>query len=100
MKSAWKELKYDWKKCLLVEIIVILMMFMVLFLSGLVKGPVSSGIENMAGDRFILSDDAEKLITVSDLHADQKKVNELFHEPGIENIMNQYPSSLSGGERH
>lgn len=70
MKLAWKELKYNWKKYLLVEIIVVLMMFMVLFLSGLVKGlgrAVSSGVENMKADYFVLSDDAEKLLTVSNL---------------------------------
>lgn len=74
MRLAWKELKYNWKKYLLVEIIVILMMFMVLFLSGLVKGlgrAVSSGIENMDADTFILSEDAEKLITVSNLNDEQ-----------------------------
>ena len=74
MKLAWKELKYNWKKYLLVEIIVILMMFMVLFLSGLVKGlgrAVSSGVDNMQADSFILSDDAEKLLTVSNLTADE-----------------------------
>lgn len=74
MKLAWKELKYNWKKYLLVEIIVVLMMFMVLFLSGLVRGlgsAVSSGVENMPADSFILSDDAEKLLTVSDLTSDE-----------------------------
>lgn len=74
MRLAWKELRYNWKKYLLVEIIVILMMFMVLFLSGLVKGlgrAVSSGVENMDADTFILSDDAEKLITVSNLNQEQ-----------------------------
>lgn len=46
MRLAWKELKYNWKRYLLIEIIVVLMMFMVLFLSGLVQGlgrAVSSG---------------------------------------------------------
>jgi len=74
MKLGWKELKYNWKKYLLVEIIVILMMFMVLFLSGLVKGlgsAVSSGVENMDAETFILSEDAEKLLTVSVLTSDE-----------------------------
>lgn len=51
-----------------------MMMFMVLFLSGLVKGlgrAVSSGVDNMQADSFILSDDAEKLLTVSNLTADE-----------------------------
>ncbi|MGN1392014.1 MAG: hypothetical protein ACI4WQ_08500, partial [Sharpea porci] len=74
MRLAWKELKYNWKKYLLIEIIVVLMMFMVLFLSGLVQGlgrAVSSGVENMNAEHFILSDDAEKLITVSNLTTTQ-----------------------------
>lgn len=82
MKLAWKELKYNWKKYLLVEIIVILMMFMVLFLSGLVKGlgrAVSSGIENMDADAFILSEDSEKLITVSNLSDEEsQKIEDLY----------------------
>lgn len=35
MKPVWKELKYNRRRYLFVEIIVVLMMFMVLFLSGL-----------------------------------------------------------------
>ena len=76
MRLAWKELKYNRKKYILVEIIVILMMFMVLFLSGLVKGlgrAVSSGIENMNADTFILREDSEKLITVSELNTEQSQ---------------------------
>lgn len=33
------------------------------------------------------------------LKKDAKEVKQLFHELGIDNIMNQYPSTLSGGER-
>lgn len=74
MKLARKELLYNWRKYLLIEVIIILMMFMVLFLSGLVNGlgrAVSSGIENIDAETFILSDDAEQLITVSSLSEDQ-----------------------------
>lgn len=63
MRLGIRELRHNWKKYLLVEIIVVLMMFMVLFLSGLVKGlgrAVSSGIDNMKADTFILKEDAEK----------------------------------------
>ena len=76
MRLAWKELTYNWKKYLLVEIIVILMMFMVLFLSGLVSGlgrAVSSGIESMDASTFVLGKDSEKLITVSSLTDAQYK---------------------------
>jgi putative ABC transport system permease protein len=76
MKLAWKELLHNRKKYLLISIIVLLMMFMVLSLSGLVNGlgrAVSSGVENMKADSFIISDDAEKLITVSSLTENQYK---------------------------
>ena len=74
MRLGIRELRHNWKKYLLVEIIVVLMMFMVLFLSGLVKGlgrAVSSGIDNMKADTFILKEDAEKLITLSSLTQEQ-----------------------------
>lgn len=74
MKLGFRELRHNWKKYLLIEIIVFLMMFMVLFLSGLVKGlgrAVSSGIENMQADHFILKEDSEKLITLSSLSKEQ-----------------------------
>lgn len=70
MKLAFKEIKYDGKKYLLVEAIMVLMVFMVLFLSGLVNGlgrAVSSALDNMDAEYFILSDDSEGIITVSDL---------------------------------
>ena len=82
MRLAWKELTYNWKKYLLVEVIVILMMFMVLFLSGLVSGlgrAVSSGIEIMDASAFVLVKDSEKLITVSSLtDAQHKKLQDEY----------------------
>ncbi len=84
MKLAWKELKYNWKKYILIGIIVILMMFMVLFLSGLVNGlgrAVSSGVENMRADYFVLSDDAEKLLTVSNLtKKEYRTLEQSYHD--------------------
>ena len=74
MKLALKELAYNKKKYVLIEIIIILLVFMVLFLSGLVEGlgrAVVSGIDNMDADYFLLSDSAEKLITVSNLKAEK-----------------------------
>jgi putative ABC transport system permease protein len=73
MKLALKEIKYDGKKYLLVETIMVLMVFMVLFLSGLVNGlgrAVSSSIDNMEAEYYILSDDSEGIISVSDLNKD------------------------------
>ncbi|MDE6567050.1 MAG: ABC transporter permease, partial [Lachnospiraceae bacterium] len=70
MKLAWKELVYGKKKYILIEVLIVLLMFMVLFLSGLAEGlgrAVISGIDNMDADYFLLSDSAENLITTSDL---------------------------------
>ncbi len=70
MKLAYKEILHQKKKYLLVEVLLILMVFMVLFLSGLASGlgrAVSSGIENVDGTNFILSEDSQELITVSNM---------------------------------
>ena len=70
MKTAWKELRYHKKRYLLIELIVILLLFMVLFLSGLVNGlgrAVSSGVENLPAEYFVLNDTSEDLITISQL---------------------------------
>lgn len=84
MKLALKELKYNWKKYVLVGIIVVLMMFMVLFLSGLVNGlgrAVSSGVDNMRTDYFVMSDDAEKLLTVSNMtNEEYQKLKQEYHD--------------------
>ncbi len=74
MKLAWKEIKHSRKKYLLIEITLILMIFMVIFLSGLANGlarAVSAGIENIPATNFVLSADAENLITVSHLDTSQ-----------------------------
>ena len=73
MKNALKELRYYWKKYLLVGLIIILLMFMVLFLTGLVRGlgrAVSSGVESTPANYFILQEEAEGLITVSNIPKD------------------------------
>ena len=73
MKLAWKELVYSKKKYILIELLIILLVFMVLFLSGLAEGlgrAVISGIDNMDADCFLLAESAESLITVSELDTD------------------------------
>lgn len=73
MRLAWKEIRYNWKKYLFIEILLVLMIFMVMFLSGLANGlarAVSAGIENMDVSYFVVSSDAEDLITASNLNTD------------------------------
>lgn len=70
MKLAWKELKHSKTKYLLIESIIILMMFMVIFLSGLANGlarAVSASIENQSAKYYVISNDAENLIGTSSL---------------------------------
>jgi len=55
MKLALKELWYNKRKYLLIELVIILLMFMVLFLSGMTNGlgrAVSAGIEQMDANYF------------------------------------------------
>lgn len=68
MGLAWKELLHEKKKYILIELVIVLLMFMVLFLSGLVGGmdrAIISGVANIDADYFLLSDSAGKLITNS-----------------------------------
>jgi putative ABC transport system permease protein len=74
MKLAWKELRHNKTKFILIESILILMIFMVIFLSGLAGGlarAVSASIENADADYFIISDSSENLITISSLSIDK-----------------------------
>lgn len=74
MKLAWKELRHNKTKFILIESILILMIFMVIFLSGLAGGlarAVSASIENADADYFIISDSSENLITISSLSTDK-----------------------------
>jgi putative ABC transport system permease protein len=73
MKLAWKELKHSKMKYLLIESIIVLMMFMVIFLSGLANGlsrAVSAAIENADAKYYVISDDAENIIGISSLSKD------------------------------
>ncbi|MDF2908656.1 MAG: permease, partial [Herbinix sp.] len=85
MRLAWKELKYSKMKYLLIESILILMIFMVIFLSGLANGlarAVSASIENADAKYFVISEDAENLITISGMSADVLgQVSEMTKDP-------------------
>lgn len=68
MKLAWKEIRHQAKKFLLVEILIFLMMFMVIFLSGLTQGlgrATSAQIENYGDVQYVLTEDAEGIIPFS-----------------------------------
>lgn len=104
MKLALKELAYNKKKYILIELIITLLVFMVLFLTGLVEGlgrTVISGIDNIEADYFLLSDSAEKLITVSDL--DPEKYDELRSQTNAETavlgIQRMYLSKKGSDEK-
>ncbi len=104
MKLAWKELTHSWKKYTLITLIVVLMMFMVLFLSGLVDGlgsAVSSGIEKMPAEAFVLKEDAEGLITVSNITDEQQEavVSQTQGDIATIDIMRMYLSKLDSDEK-
>ncbi len=70
MKLAWKEIKHSISKYVLIESLLVLMIFMVVFLSGLANGlgwAISASIEKTDAEYFIMSTDAEKLISISNL---------------------------------
>jgi len=88
MKLAWKELKHSKTKYLLIESIIILMIFMVIFLSGLANGlarAVSASIENADAKYFVVSDDAENMIGISSL---QKEVLSQVSSMTSDNVTN------------
>lgn len=104
MNLALKELIYNKKKYILIELIITLLVFMVLFLTGLVEGlgrSVISGIDNIDADYFLLSDSAEKLITVSGL--DTEKYDELRSQTDAEvavlGIQRMYLSKKGSDEK-
>ncbi|MCM1538914.1 MAG: ABC transporter permease [bacterium] len=104
MKLAWKELIYSKKKYILIELIIVLLVFMVLFLSGLVEGlgrAVTSGIEDMDADYFLLSDSAEGLITVSDLDMDvcAQAAAQTDAELALLDIQRMYLTKAGGTEK-
>ena len=68
MKIAWNEIKYQPKKFILIEVLIVIMMFMVIFLSGLTNGlgrTITAHIENFGEVQYILSKDSEGVIPFS-----------------------------------
>lgn len=68
MKQTWAEIRFNWKKYLLIELLIVLMMFMVVFLTGLAGGLAeqsAGAIKSLPVDTFILSDDAKNLFSDS-----------------------------------
>ena len=72
MKIAWNEMKYQPKKFILIELLITILMFMVVFLSGLTNGlgrSVSAQIDNYGSLHYILSTDSEGIIPFSTITA-------------------------------
>ncbi len=73
MKLAWKEIKQSKSKYLLIESILVLMIFMVIFLSGLANGlgwAISASVAKTDAEYFVISTDAEKLISISNVETE------------------------------
>ncbi|NCU27542.1 ABC transporter permease, partial [Candidatus Nomurabacteria bacterium] len=74
MLLAWKEIRHSKKKYVLIELILVLLIFMVLFLSGLTNGlgrAVSATISNMPAESFVLSRDSEDMLALSNVDEEQ-----------------------------
>jgi len=69
-----KELRYNKSRYVLIVSILILLVFMVLFLSGLANGlarATSATIEDAQSEFYVLSEDADEIISRSTLTEDQ-----------------------------
>ena len=85
MKIAWNEIKYQPKKFILIELLITILMFMVVFLSGLTNGlgrSVSAQIDNYGPRYYILSTDSEGIIPFSTITA--KDVDEVQKIEGMD----------------
>ncbi|MDF2486380.1 MAG: Heme efflux system permease HrtB [Herbinix sp.] len=102
MKLAWKELKYSKTKYILIESIIILMIFMVIFLSGLANGlarAVSASIENADAKYFVINEDAENLITISGMPIDTlEQVSEATKGPVTQLDIQRMNLTTAGSE--
>ena len=74
MSLAWKEIRHSKTKYILIEGILVLMIFMVVFLSGLANGlgdAISVSIDKTDAEYFVISTDAEKLIATSKIEKEK-----------------------------
>lgn len=104
MKLAWKELAHQKKKYLLIDSIIILMMFMVLFLSGLVNGlgrSIISSIDQIDASYYLVSDSSENLISVSSLPQDTLQQLQEMTDANVTplNIQRTYLSKLDSDDK-
>ena len=82
MKFAWNEIKYQPKKFILIEVLIVIMMFMVIFLSGLTNGLGrinTAQIENFGEVQYILSKDSEGVIPFSNFQKRERIVHKMLH---------------------
>ena len=82
MKIAWNEIKYQPKKFLLIEVLIVIMMFMVIFLSGLTNGLgriIMAQIDTFGDVHYILSKDSEGVIPYSTLTSSELTEIEDLH---------------------
>lgn len=89
MKVSWSEIRYQPKKFLLIELLIVLMMFMVIFLSGLTNGlgrAVSAQIDHYGSVTYLLSEDAEGIIPFSSIENNDKS---LFKEDQLGELVIQ-----------
>ncbi|MDQ0221853.1 ABC transporter permease [Streptococcus moroccensis] len=74
MKHAWAEIRYNWKKYLMIELLIVLMMFMVVFLTGLAGGLAeqsSGALKELSAEGFVLSSDAKNLLADSSMSLEE-----------------------------
>ena len=82
MKIAWNEIKYQPKKFILIEVLIVIMMFMVIFLSGLTNGLgriIMAQIDTFGDVHYILSKDSEGVIPYSTLTSEELTEIEDLH---------------------
>ena len=82
MKIAWNEIKYQPKKFILIEVLIVIMMFMVIFLSGLTNGLgriIMAQIDTFGDVQYILSKDSEGVIPYSTLTSSELTEIEGLH---------------------